>query len=427
MKSLKIMAACMLAAASLASAFADAYIKVTGSTAFRKAFYFACVNSINNPKIACIGGQTDGSDMSGANRAVITGIGKTGTAYAGTNVTIQYGFAGSIGGLTALVTPSKTIPLSGFDANHTWMSASNASNVSGANSGTGKITGYINFTSESDVAFDGPAFPTVAMSDSFLTSTPVTGTLTADEDNPVTGVGVVGFNWVKGQNGVGSSAAAGYSRFTNISTLQANLLLSAGELPLSFFTGNSADTAIDVIFIGRNNDSGTRLDTEAEADYGFGFSSESQYQPTYSSTPGYLINGVTYIGDVGYSDGGKVARDLAFAQVSGAVDDAGKPFILVSYLGKGDSSTVKAVNADCILSFNGVKYDHADDMIRFGTYSGWSYEHCLYTATDTASLKNKSLINDITARMTSTDAVQSGVVSGTMHVSRSIEGGVISP
>jgi len=425
MKSLKIMAASLLAVASFASAFADVNIKVTGSTAFRKAFYFAAVNSINSPKIACIGGKTDASDMSGANRAVITGTGKVGTAYAGQNVTIQCGFAGSIGGLTALVTPLNTIPLSGFtDAAHTWMSASNAaaSGASVANSGTGKITGYVNFTSESGVAFDGAAFPTVSMSDSFITSTPVVGSLTPSEDNPAHGVGIVAFDWNKGQNS--SAAPAGYARLTNVTTLQANLLLAAGELPLSFFTGNSGDTGVDVLFVGRNNDSGTRLDTEAEADYGYGFSSENQYQPVIA---GGVITGVTNVGDAGYSSGSSVAAALATVQGAGAVDDAGNPFIFVSYLGKGDSATVKAANANSILSFNGVKYDQADDMIRYGAYSGWSYEHCLYTATDSPTVKNKSLISDIVTRLTSTDAVQGGVLNGTMQVSRFIEGGVISP
>jgi hypothetical protein len=425
MKTLKTFGATLVALAVASIASAQVNIKVTGSTAYRKADYFAIVNSLNNPQIATT--AASGGDMTGAAQSVIVGTGKSGTTYAGQTVTVQTAFAGSVGGINAVVNSLSTIPagtVPAFPSNATWLLASNitsATPIATVNEGAGTITGFSTVSATSANSDPGSA-PVATFSDSFQSSSPFPSPALNDENPTGLGVGVVQFYWVK-ENDTGNTVAAD---LTNITALQANLLLAAGELPLSFFTGVSADSSTDVVLVGRNNDSGTRLDTEAEASssagaFGFGQSTENQFQPTLDTTG--KVNGVNNVGDAGYSSGGNVATALKGIQASGALDDSGNKFIFVGYVGKSDKNTAIAGGAT-VLNYNGVPYT-SDAVVEVGQYSFWAYEHLYFKSGLSAT--QQGFLKAVGTQLRTVEAPQSGIPIASMSVHRAIEGGAVSP
>ncbi len=277
MKTFKLFAAGVLAAASIASASAATVsLRVTGSTAFRKAFYNSVIHLLTSPKVACFGvaaadGNNTTADWSGANRAVISG------GHGVDTWVIECAWAGSVGGVNATANGLTTIPASGFASTATWLNTANITGTTPTASGTGSLFGFTEVGNTAGLAtFEVASVPEACMSDSFQSSTPTPTPALNEESAATNGVGVVDFNWVKGRAptsatpATNTALAASYARFTNMTPLQANALMGIGELKLSFFTGNTADSGVDVVLVGRNSDSGTRLDTQAEADYGFG-------------------------------------------------------------------------------------------------------------------------------------------------------------
>lgn len=412
MKRFKLITAGSLALAFASMASAQTFVKLTGSTAFRKATYDAIVKSLNTPKGAAIGGSA--ADFTGDAQAVITGTLKSGPS-AGQAVVIQTAFGGSVGGLQVLTQGLTTIPGTAFDAAHTWMSSTTNTLTALTVNGDGTISGATILTAGT-ANYDTAATADTSMSDSFQSSSPFPTPSLLEENPAGNGVGVVQFFWVKGLQSPGVPTAS-YNALTNISCLQAQLLLAAGELPLSLFTGVASDSAYDVVLLGRNTDSGTRLDAEAEPGYGFG-QAENQYQ-----TVGSPITSLVNVGDNGYASGGTLATALKTSITAGTVDDNGNPFILVGYLGKSDKNTAVAGSA-VVLKYAGFD-GTVDTNIENGQYTFWAYEHAYYKS-GLGTVKQNA-INLYSNQLRVTDAIQSGIVLTTMGVSRSIEGGPVSP
>jgi hypothetical protein len=426
MKTFKLFAAGVLAAASIASASAATVsLRVTGSTAFRKAFYNSVVHILTSPKVACFGvvgvdGNNTTADWSGANRAVISG------GHGVDTWVIECAWAGSVGGVNATANGLTTIPASGFASTATWLNTANITGTTPTATGTGTLLGFTEVGNGGGATFEAASIPEACMSDSFQSSTPFTSPVLNEESAATSGVGVVDFNWVKGRaptsaNGTTNAAlAASYARFTNMTPLQANALMGIGELKLSFFTGNTADAGVDVVLVGRNSDSGTRLDTQAEADYGFGQAPENQYQ-----TVGNPITTVNFVGDAGFSSGSGVRGNLINLQVNDAQDDAARPFIMVGYLGASDTATVLASNPVAQLTFNGLIDNQTN--VQQGTYSFWAYEHEYYTNATKNSATKKAVADAISTQIRTVDGIQSGTLVGTMNCDRAVEGGLINP
>ncbi len=409
MKTTKILCAGALALTGVSLASAQTVIKVTGSTAFRKAAYFAIVDSLNSPKGAAIGGSS--GNMEGAGRAVITGTLKSGSS-AGQAVVFEVAWAGSVGGVQVLTQNLSTLPGAAFTAAQTWLNSSNSLGSLVANSSTGHITGYTEITGTP--AFDAASTADATMSDSFQSSTSFQNPVLNDYQDPaaiVSGVGVVEFVWTKGVQHP-SIPTASYNALTNASPLALQNLLANGIVPLSVFTGNNADEAYDVVLVGRNNDSGTRLDAEAETGYGFS-QSETQYQPV-----GNPVSSLTSVGNNGYASGGNVATALNTPISASATDANGKPFVLLGYVGINDNNSVNSGNNK--LAYTGVAY--SQPAIREGQYTFWSYEHLLTRTTLSGVKLNAVQLYGTT--LVNTDANLSGVTLSTMNVLRTIEGGV---
>lgn len=381
----------MLALAFAGMALAQTTIRITGSTAFRAATHQA-IGNILSP------GYTvgySGTSLSGASQAIFTGT----TINGGNSVIIKTSWSGSTGGLQTVSQQSPVITVA------TWLVNSTPSGGS------------------APAVYDAPVTADVAMSDSFQGTTAFTGIgYTTVRD---TIVGIVPFVWTKGSSN-DPAIAASLANLTNMTPALAKLLLSSGA-PLSMFTGVTADSSINVYPMGRDEDSGTRVNAFAEPGFGV-FGSPIQYQPTIAGGvitaivpwPANTVNGLSFpIGHSGYSSGGTLGTALNTPIDIAARDSFGSKFALVAYFGTNDAAKVNGGNNN--LTYNGVAYSAA--AVQEGKYTFWGYEHLMYRPT--LSGVTKTVADLIGTQIITTDATASGILLSTMNVSKSVEGGVI--
>ncbi|HVM59332.1 MAG TPA: hypothetical protein VMV72_00560 [Verrucomicrobiae bacterium] len=378
-----------LAIAGTASAQTN-IIRITGSTAFRKAVHIAIGDILN-------AGYTygyAGSALSSAGQAEFRGSTKVGNY----PVDIKTSFSGSVGGIQNL---TRNLTVS------TWL---NGTNLTAG--GTSGLTG----------PYDTPVTADVTMSDSFQSSTAYTSPQLAGALNNDGVVGVVPFQFVRN--------AGSPSSISNVTSLVAQALFGAGQINQSLFTGNNADESLQITLMGRDEDSGTRLESFAETGFGI-FNAPFQYQPTISGTPGTggvvtayapwpinTVNGTTYpVGHSGYSSGGSLASAMNTPGSQSIGGGSNTSFI--AYLGINDASTVTLGQT---LTFNGVAY--STSTVAEGQYTLWSYEHMYYRGTYSGN--PQTIANQIAQQIHDVEAVQSGQLLSTMQVGRSVEGGVIT-
>ena len=392
MKAIKTFFAGIFVFALLNFASAQTVIHITGSTAFRGATHTAIGHILNAGYTVGYSGAT----VNGAAQAVFSGTTVTGNV----PVVIKTSWSGSVGGMQQLAQLSPALTVS------TWLQTG----LTG-----GGLTG----------PYDPAAPADITMSDSFQSSTAFFGTGFATLVDNI--VGVAPFVWVKGSSS-DSGVSASLANVTNITPVLARLLLSNGSAPMSQFTGTAADSAYDLAVVGRDEDSGTRLD--AYADCGFGvFGSPLQYQATVTSGattaiipwPANTVNGILYsVGHSGYSSGGNLATALNATVASSATDPFGNKFALIGYAGTSDANTVNAGGNN--LTYNGVPYSAAN--VQQGRYTFWSYEHLMYRSTLAAS--SITVAQLIAQQILTTDATVSGILFGSMAVSRTVEGGIVT-
>jgi hypothetical protein len=152
----------------------------------------------------------------------------------------------------------------------------------------------------------------------------------------------------------------------------------AGGAKQALFTGNSADTNY-VYITGRDNGSGTRVNTLGETAYGI-------FTPAYQvelDGSGNMLDpdgdGSYYTSDgvSGYSSGGSVATQLG-VNCSATVDmiNAGHTGIsVIGYLGISDGNTAAGLGATQV-SFNGVL--ESPTTVIEGQYGIWGNEYCYH-------------------------------------------------
>jgi hypothetical protein len=358
-------------------------IRISGAQADRNALN-AAIGHILNP--GYVYGYA-GSTLSGANQVEFRGT----TSVGNYPVDIKTSLIGSTGGIQALID------------NLTLTSWFNATNLTA--SGTSGLTG----PTES-----APA--DVTISDSFQGTTLYTSPTLVDKV-----IGVTPYVWVRN--------AGAPSTISNITSLVAQALLAAGQIPLSQITGLHSDETIAATVLGRDENSGARLVAFAESGFGV-FTSPFQYQPIISGTPGpggtvtsiqpwpsNTVNGVTYpIGHSGYSTGSALAAAL---NTPGSLAASGGWFI--SYLAVNDAASVTNQNAGS-LTYNGVAY--SPTAVEGGQYSFWAYTHWMYRTSYSGT--PQTIANQISTQIYNVDAAQGGVLIGSMNVGRTVEGGVIT-
>lgn len=401
MKALKGIAAGLLALllVGIAAAQTATTIRITGSTAFRSATVTA-IQNILQPGFTY--GYV-GSSATGANQSTFVGTTKTGSI----PVIIKCSWGGSTGGQQTLAQQSPVVT-----TNNPYISETSPLTTTGASLTTSTAT------------FDSPANADIAMADSFQSSTQFYGT----GYNTLVGtkVGIVTFVWTKGKHS-DPAVQASLDKMTNMTPLLARAVLSGGA-PLSMFTGDPADASITVYAIGRDEDSGTRLVSYAESNFGV-FNSPVQYQPTVSSGaitaiapyPQNTILGLTYpAGHSGYNSGGTMAGVLNTPIAASARDAFGGKFVLVSYFGVPDANNVNSGQNN--LAWNGTPYSVANTQE--GKYTFWSYELLTYRSTLTGNAK--TVADQLANQILTTDGALNGPLISTMHVERATEGGVVT-
>jgi hypothetical protein len=247
--------------------------------------------------------------------------------------------------------------------------------------------------------------------------------LTENSNSPV---GVVPFKFY----------GAPATTLTNVTAQQCRALYenNGGSLPLSFFTGNSADLTTTVVATGRDNDSGTRATLFAETGIGSRTTANGNAAPFVANTrgdtnegdvittaggaidhfnvyPAGTVNGIALAaGDNGYHSGGTLAKAL------NNTVPAGTQFIGYASTNDGDPqlSTRPGHPGTGIteLSFNGVTmgggttstYDYnTNTNLTGGTYTYWGYEHMYMGSAATGTILTTA--NDLASNIKTSNAI----------------------
>ena len=371
---LALMAAGLLG--SLAAEAAQVDIYLTGSTAFRADVY-ATIRSMYD------GGAPTQTPGSSSSSSVITWSGTMTSLFGAANTVVIHAFySGSVDG-TQKVTQNVTQP---FLANAT------------------DTATIVNHTSD------------FAFADNFQANTTYTSPTLSD-----TVIGVVTFTWARS---VQTPASV-----NNMTPVLARSLFPVGSQSLGLFDGSS-DMTTPVYLVGRDNGSGTYVNTLSETGYGvFTAVSQNMLSPGADGTTGTsfvpytLVNSDGFSG--GFASGGSVAKVLSQNTVSSYA---------VGYLGISDALNINGTGngAPFFMKYNGVAFSKA--AVQNGQYSFWSYEHLLsrspLTANQTTFLGSAStsgsFLNKVDAQLVS-NVTGSGIALSTMLVSKPIEGGPINP
>lgn len=245
-------------------------VYISGSTAFRAQVYAGLSDLGLNPQSDDASGNnqftfTGTPNTNKVSNATKTGWGTLTQNFTNTTVTVYCSFDGSEQGVKAAANPSSILDY--FE------------NVGGFGAGG----------ASSPLLF--PHAVTMAFCDVEQNSTPIT----SPHLNEITSQDAIAA--LNGPQGYGeglvvqpfvwaANAAATASNVANIDPSEAGLLFSGGALPLSYWTGNAADsgaTAADqVVLTGRDISSGTRIVAEDLTPY-----------PTTSEIYQYLLNSST--------------------------------------------------------------------------------------------------------------------------------------
>ena len=452
MKLKSILGGAALALAFLASAQADVTVNITGATAFRSATLAAIKSrylAAGTPSFKYAHDQSAGS-LTGATRAIFIG---TFPGVSG-NTTIRCCFTGSVEGVRALIKPSASDPTAPTYYQPSLLTSSNATSTGTELAGQG-TTGAAVLGTISDIAF----------SDVTKSSTPFSAS-SLQPSSPA--AGVIMFTMVA-SNGCPAS-------ITNITSQQFRALLSGGMQPLSMFSGDPNDDpgsaapnlgAQYIFATGRNDGSGTRTTYLAEAGYGITnlvkqyvtnnstSSALTQIQlvpagglnspalPGQAASNASTVWGQDVAGNGGYNSGSTLRGDLAKTGASVTVldelgaDAFGSPQVvtLVTWLSLSDAATARAGGAK-ILGYNGVILsDYATSgtvsaadkaKITGGVYTAWGFEN-MYRRNDVTSGDIKTVYDTIKSNLASSLTGTAGIPLTDMKVTRSVDGGTISP
>jgi len=288
-KTLILTAALGLAGAS--SLMADTDLFITGSTAFRSNVHDACLKLFSPAPTEYTGTPATGGDTKTGNAAAqwtMTGTPISNISSISGTLTIHALFTGSVQGVQTVETGVKLIFMDKTGARMT-------------------------------------NTPTIAFSDVSSLSTPYPATGNFSEE----AVAVQPFVICK------SMAPGGVTNINNVSWDQLKYIIQAGRIPLSTWTGLTADQSTLVYLFNRTKDSGTRRTTYAEVIDGFNASAVIyNYDPT--------------LWGEGYVGGGDIKTALGYNNPANQS---------ISYLSladaKGISGSGSSSNWTQVVAFNG--------------------------------------------------------------------------
>ena len=413
------------------SALADVEIRVTGATAFRSAAMTSIKTKFDLGGSYTFAHNASAGGMTGADRATFKGSfpGITGVT------TVRVSWNGSVEGIRAVALGGSFNPQFIQDAALATpgTDAGEAANENALKTGD-TVAQLAKFT----------------FSDVRQTSTPVASPVLQPSD---AAVGITTFALLANEG-----APAG---FTNVTNQQFKALFGSGKLPLSVFTGNSADVK-NVYASGRNDGSGTRTTYMAESGLGIttlvnqfvATSSASNTINVIRKAPSTATLGANTFastlwnqdvdGNGGYVSGstlrtdfGKVSNNVQVLDADGSeLEPAGTDLLLVTFLSTPDARTA-ASNGGKILGWNGYGLTSlqssstlsiADrDAIAEGVYTAWSFQQFYYSgslsadeATFDAAIRSGIPTNLIPSRL-------NGIPMSEMHVGRGDDGAPVAP
>ena len=389
------------------TASAQTVINITGATAFRAAAHTAIINILGGPGV-CQYGYV-GSSLSNANHALFKG------SIGGSPYVIRTSQNGSTAGIAAVVNATTLTylkdELTSPDISTAGVQIASAIATATTNGKTETAVGRFSF-SDVDQAISNN--PTPAL--------------------PGAPVGVVPFVFVAN---VGAPAG-----MTNMTDQLHESQWSTGQLPLSMYTGNPADTKL-VLNTGRNDGSGTRATILAETQYG-PFRAVVQWggPGTAANVAGSEGSGsVTFLqllNNGGYSSNSFVRQNLARTSTNvtvgtdaaGAGGTAGQDIVIVSYLTLSDAAVITTITGGAgvgakALTYNGVAYSEA--KVKNGEYTLWGYQQ-FYGAVD-ITVDETSFFNAFTAEVPNAlSPLVTGIKIPDMNVTRNGgDGGPITP
>ena len=413
MKLNKILALGAVAMTGATAAQAQTIIYLDGSTAFRNATVIAIrnLNWNGDLKYGWSGGVAGDTGFTKASQQLFVGTLKTPTT---TNLTIiSCAWSGSASGVQTVAQHIQaTAPVSpGFLPN----SQTNSCTAGGNQNLSGS---------------DYTPQPNVCMSDVFQSTTPFNTTTLSDKI-----VGVVGFKFVAGNDATGANL--------NMTPQLAQALWGGGIQPLSTWDGNPAHQGNLAVALGRDPDSGTRLTAVSETQIG-AFSGVFQFEPldtlnnlfkdtttqtlgSITAWPDETINGIFVPSpNGGYSSGGQLANAMGAANQSAVISSSlGQPGVFMTYLGLSDATTAIGKGAH-EMTYNGFTY--STQAVQQGQYTFWGYEHLMYRfgGTFPLSSQEKAAADALAKQIHDTDAIQAGVLVGSMAVGRPGDGGLVT-
>jgi hypothetical protein len=411
MKSTIYLFTAVLGLAAVQQASADATIRLTGSTAFRAGTHKGIVGMMGgaaNCKFAMAGltatvPAATQSGYEGADHTVIQGP----VAGIGT-LTVQCTWTGSATGIKDVAEGNNLnfIPVSSLPVTNGYAAAT---------VGTGAAIATQSTTAK------------FAFSDVFQASTP-TATPELDDNQ----LAIIPFSWV---------ANEGTTGFTNMTQQLARALYSNGTQPKKLFTGNPSalDANQQVLAIGRDNGSGTRITQLAETQYGV-FNPVQQWKLVGTSSitsaqiwPIESSVGAFAPGNGGYSSGstirtfmGLTSSSVNLIDADGITYETGIPVTLVAWLGITDSTTA-VTNGAVRLSYEGVMYDGTNaNLIYEGLYTGWGYLH-MY-APSGLTTEEGIFRDNLATQLQDTNVLgTAGLPINLMNVSRGNDGATVGP
>ena len=237
MKLFKTLLLTAVAASLVTVANAQTVFRITGSTAYRGSVVNAIANSFGAGGFRLAYSGTSGAN--GASDQIFSGTYALSGTFGTVPVTVICHWSGSEGGIQTVAGASSAVNHANFLSLTTPMSSGTAAG-DGAGSG-GTITGGTQgVTSGTD-----SEIPDATMSDSYQAASQFLGTyhsvsyapLTEDANSPV-GVNPFVFVAGGGTNTTPSFVGTGTNP-TNITANQAKELLTAGVMPMSFFSNNA--------------------------------------------------------------------------------------------------------------------------------------------------------------------------------------------
>lgn len=336
LKSTLLFAACVFTIGS-ATAQTTRVFNITGATAFRA--------SANNAIIQVLGGAgttqyafTGTSGIGGTNRAIF--VGTMPAAFGTDTIIVRTSWSGSTAGIRDLADASSIQFLT---------TTGNPVSTTGTNLGQGGV--------------QAPSFENAVARWAF---SDVDKLLSQRPNAPLAGgpVGVVPFMFLAGE---GAPAT-----LNNMTDQLHDTLWKTGQLPISFFTGDTTDPTT-VLATGRNNGSGTRALILAETQYG-AFTPVVQFGATFTGTRTEAtarLNALSEFANDGHSSNSGVremiTRSSADLTFNGDPIDA----LFVTYLTISDALAAITEGAQR-MTYNGV--DFSAENCKNGSYTLWGYQ-----------------------------------------------------